>query len=92
MVEDFLDQLSAAVPSPEGVEDSDALRKKMKTAKRLELRLAYRKKLCNDGYACVPLILFVHICYLVTAGRPVAAHFLSREEWVQASYPLVETT
>ncbi len=77
MVEDFLDQLSAAIPSPEG---------------RLELRLADRKKLSNDGYACVPLILFVHICYLVTAGRPVAAHFLSREEWVQASYPLVETT
>jgi hypothetical protein len=49
MVEDFLKQLSAAIPPAEEVED--VLRKKTKDTKKLELRLADRKKLSNDGYA-----------------------------------------
>jgi hypothetical protein len=59
MVEDFLEQLSAAIPSTEGVED--VLRKKTKPFKKLELRLTDRRKLTNDGYACVRFVLFVHI-------------------------------
>jgi hypothetical protein len=53
MVEDFLEQLSAAIPSAEEVED--VLRKKMKDTKKLELRSADRTKL-SDGYACVPFV------------------------------------
>lgn len=52
MVEDFLEQLSTAIPSAEEVED--VLRKKTKDIKKLELRLTDRTKLSNDGYACVP--------------------------------------
>jgi hypothetical protein len=49
MVEDFLEQLCAAIPSTEG-EFKDG---------KLELRLTDRKKPCNDdGCACV---LFVHL-------------------------------
>jgi hypothetical protein len=51
MVEDFLEQLSAAIPSTGGAED--VLSKKMKPFKKLELRLTDRRKLSNDGYACV---------------------------------------
>ncbi|KAF8499812.1 Spo11/DNA topoisomerase VI subunit A [Russula emetica] len=47
MVEDFLEQLSAAIPSAEEVED--VLRKKTKDTKKLELRLTDRTKLSNDG-------------------------------------------
>jgi hypothetical protein len=54
MVEDFLEQLSAAIPSAEEVED--VLRKKTKDTKKLELRLTDRTKLSNDGYACVPFV------------------------------------
>ena len=50
MVEDFLEQLSAAIPST-GAEDG--LSKKMKTFKKLELRLTDRKKLSSDGYDCM---------------------------------------
>ena len=53
MVEDFLEQLSAAIPSTEGGV-ADVLRKKTKTFKKLELRLADRRKLSDDGYTCVP--------------------------------------
>lgn len=52
MVENFLEQLSAAIPSAEKVEG--VLRKKTKDAKKLELRLTDRTKLSNDGYAWVP--------------------------------------
>ena len=55
MVEDFLEQLSAAIPSAEEVEN--ALRKKTKDIKKLELRLTDRTKLSNDGYACVPFVI-----------------------------------
>jgi hypothetical protein len=51
MVEDFLEQLSATIQSTGGVED--VLSKKIKTSMKLELRLTDRKKLSNDGYACV---------------------------------------
>ena len=54
MVEGFLEQLSAAIPPAEDVED--VLRKKTKDTKKLELRLADRTKLSNDGYDCVPFI------------------------------------
>lgn len=47
MVEDFLEQLSAAITSAEEVEN--VLRKKANT-KKLELRLADRTKLSNDRY------------------------------------------
>jgi hypothetical protein len=57
MVEDFLEQLSAAIPS---AEVEDVLSKKTKDTKKLELRLADRTKLSNDGYAYVPFCLFVH--------------------------------
>jgi hypothetical protein len=60
MVEDFLEQLAAAIPPIEGGVE-DVLRKKTKSLKKLELRLADRRKLSNDGYACVPFVLFVHI-------------------------------
>jgi hypothetical protein len=85
MVEDFLEQLSAAIPK----EVEDVLRKKTKDTKKLELRLTDRTKLSNDGYACVPFI-YSSVCYFVTAGLSVPAHIISRGEWVQASYPLVE--
>ena len=55
MVEDLLEQLSAAIPSVEEIED--VLRKKPKGTKKLELRLADRTKLSHDGYACM---LFVY--------------------------------
>jgi hypothetical protein len=54
MIEDFLEQLSAAIPSVEEVQD--VLRKKTKDTKKLELRLTDRTKLSNDGYACVPFV------------------------------------
>ena len=50
MVVDFLEQLSAALPSTEE-EVKDVLRGKHKNPKKLELRLIDRKKLSNDGYA-----------------------------------------
>jgi len=52
MVEDFLEQLSAAIPSAERAEG--VLRKKTKDTKKLELKLSDRTKLSSDGYACVP--------------------------------------
>jgi hypothetical protein len=55
MVEDFLEQLSAAIPSVEEV--GNVSRKKKKDTKKLELRLTDRTKLSNDGYVCV---LFVY--------------------------------
>ncbi len=64
MVLDLLEQLSAALPSAE--EGVEILRQKLKTAKRLELRLTDRTKLSDDGYACGSFVLFTHICYLVT--------------------------
>jgi hypothetical protein len=90
MVEDFLEQLSAAIPSTEGGVE-DVLRRSTKTIKKLELRLADRRKLFNDGYACVQLVSFVHIYYLVATGLSVPARSFSRGEWVQALCPLVET-
>ncbi|KAN0129228.1 Spo11/DNA topoisomerase VI subunit A [Lactarius tabidus] len=48
MVLDFLEQLSAALPSTEE-EVKDVLRGKLKSPRKLELRLADRKKLSNDG-------------------------------------------
>ena len=54
MVGDFLEQLSAAIPSAGEVEN--VLRKKTKDTKKLELRLADRTKLSNDGYACVSFV------------------------------------
>ena len=56
MVEDFLEQLSAAIPSAEEVED--ILRRKAKDTKKLELRLADRTKLSNDRYSIY--LPFVH--------------------------------
>lgn len=88
MVEDFLEQLSAAIPPAEEVED--VLRKKAKDTKKLELKLTDRTKLSNDGYTCLSFCLFVHICYLMTAGLLVLARIIFLGEWVQASYPLVE--
>lgn len=49
MVLDFLEQLSAALPSTEE-EVKDVLRGKLKSPRKLELRLTDRKKLSNDGY------------------------------------------
>jgi len=54
MVEDFLEQLSDAIPSVEEVED--VLRKKTKDTKKLELRLADRTKLSNNRYTCIPFV------------------------------------
>jgi hypothetical protein len=48
MVEDFLEQLSAAIPSVEEV--GNVSRKKKKDTKKLELRLTDRTKLSSDGY------------------------------------------
>ena len=62
MVEDFLEQLSVAIPST-GAEDG--LSKKMKTFKKLELRLTDRKKLSSDGYDC--MICFIRP-YLLPRG------------------------
>lgn len=50
MVVDFLEQLSAALPSTEE-EFKDVLRGKLKNSRKLELRLIDRKKISNDGYA-----------------------------------------
>ena len=47
---DFLEQLSAALPSTEE-EVKDVLRGKLKNRRKLELRLIDRTKLSNDGYA-----------------------------------------
>lgn len=88
MVENFLEQLSAAIPSAEEVEN--VLRKKTKDTKKLKLRLADRTKLSNDGYALCIICLFVHIYYVMTAGLSVPAHIFSQGGWVQASYPLVK--
>ncbi len=50
LVVDFLEQLSAALPSTEE-EVKDVLRGKLKNPRKLELRLIDRKKLSDDGYA-----------------------------------------
>ena len=52
---DFLEQLCAAIPST-GEEIEDLLRKKTKTVKKLELRLADRRKPSDDGCACVSFV------------------------------------
>ena len=87
MVEGFLEQLSAAIPSPEEV--GNVLRKKAKDTKKLELRLTDRTKLSNDGYVSVLFVYSSISTYLVTAGLSVPARTISRGEWVQALYPLV---
>ncbi|KAH9176657.1 Spo11/DNA topoisomerase VI subunit A [Lactarius sanguifluus] len=48
LVVDFLEQLSAALPSTEE-EVKDVLRRKLKNPRKLELKLMDRKKLCDDG-------------------------------------------
>ncbi|KAH9057321.1 Spo11/DNA topoisomerase VI subunit A [Lactarius vividus] len=48
MVVDFLEQLSAALPSTEE-EVKDVLRGKLKNPRKLKLKLMDRKKLCDDG-------------------------------------------
>ncbi|KAH9040040.1 Spo11/DNA topoisomerase VI subunit A [Lactarius pseudohatsudake] len=48
MIVDFLEQLSAALPSTEE-EVKDVLRGKLKNPRKLELKLMDRKKLCDDG-------------------------------------------
>ena len=55
MVVDFLEQLCAAIPSTEK-EVEDVLRKKTKTVRKLELRLADRRKLSDDGCAYVSFV------------------------------------
>jgi hypothetical protein len=60
MVLDFLEQLSAALPSTED-EVKDVLRGKLKSPRKLELRLTDRKKISNDGYAvpqCLRLLSY----------------------------------
>jgi len=52
---DFLEQLCAAIPSTEE-EVEDLLRKKTKTVRKLELRLANRRKPSDDGCACVSFV------------------------------------
>jgi len=53
---DFLEQLSTALPSTE-LELEQVLRKETKTSRKLELRLADRKQVSNDGYACELYVL-----------------------------------
>ena len=60
MVLDFLEQLSAALPSSEE-EVKDVLRGNFKSPRKLELRLTDRKKLSNDGYTgpqCLRLLSY----------------------------------
>jgi hypothetical protein len=90
MVVDFLEQLSAAMPSTEG-EVQGILKKKTKTLKKLELRLTNRTRLSNDGYAREPFVLLVYTCHLSAAGLLVPAYKFSQGDWVQASYRLVKT-
>lgn len=52
---DFLEQLCAAVP-PTEKEVEDVLRKKTKTVRKLELRLADRRKPSDDGCAYVSFV------------------------------------
>jgi len=56
MVVDFLEQLSAAMPSTEG-EVQGILKKKTRNLKKLELRLTNRTRLSTDGYAREPFVL-----------------------------------
>ena len=84
MVLDFLEQLSAALPSTEE-EVKDVLRGKFKSPRKLELRLTDRKKLSNDGYTGPQCF----VCYLMRAGLLARAHIFSRREFVGALYPLV---
>lgn len=52
---DFLEQLCVAIPSTEE-EVEDLLHKKTKTVRKLELRLADRRKQSHDGCACVSFV------------------------------------
>lgn len=52
---DFLEQLCAAIPSTEE-EVEDVLRKKTKTVRKLELRLADRRKPSDDGCAYLAFV------------------------------------
>jgi hypothetical protein len=59
---DILEQLSAALPSTE--EDvKNVLRRKTKTIRKLELKLADRRRLSKDGYATVSCGIFLYICH-----------------------------
>lgn len=76
---DFLEQLSAALPSSSEVED--VLCGKLKNTRKLELRLIDRRKISNDGYT----VSLSCLCLLSHGSRVFGTRTLSFPKGVRAS-------
>jgi hypothetical protein len=74
---DFLEQLCVAIPSTEE-EVEDLLRKKTKTVRKLELRLADRRKPSDDGCACVSFVRLSISAILCRRAFGTRAHHFPR--------------
>ena len=77
MVMDFLEQLSAAIPSTEG-EIEDVLCKRTKPFRKLVLRSIDRKKLSNEGYDCVWFVSCLHLLSCVRRAFGTRAQVFPR--------------